>query len=128
MGFMIVPTIASIVRGRDVGRAAGAARGRLRPRRLEAAGSLRVVFPAALSGIVAAIVLGVSRAVGETMIVLIAAGQSPSNGLNPREPHETMAAFIGATAKGDIPTGIDRVQDDLRRRHDAVRADAAHER
>ena len=60
------------VRGRDVGGAAVAARGRLRARRHGCRSSLRVVFPAALSGIVAAIVLGVSRAVGETMIVLIA--------------------------------------------------------
>ena len=67
--------------------------------------SLRVVFPAALSGIVAAIVLGVSRAIGETMIVLIAAGQIASNSLDPRDPHYSLASFIGATAKGDIPTG-----------------------
>ena len=66
---------------------------------------LRVVFPAALSGIVAALVLGVSRAIGETMIVLIAAGQIASNSLDPRDPHYSLASFIGATAKGDIPTG-----------------------
>jgi phosphate transport system permease protein len=64
-----------------------------------------VVFPAALSGIVAAIVLGVSRAVGETMIVLLAAGAVANNALNPSEPHQSLAAFIGATAGGDAPTG-----------------------
>ena len=67
--------------------------------------ALRVVVPAALSGIVAAIVLGISRAVGETMIVLIAAGQVPSGSLDPKVAHETITAFIGATAKGDLPTG-----------------------
>ena len=67
--------------------------------------STRVVFPAALSGIVASVVLGASRAVGETMIVLIAAGQVPTTSLDPRQPMETMTAFIGATGKGDVPTG-----------------------
>ena len=67
--------------------------------------SLRVVFPAALSGIVAAVVLGVSRAIGETMIVLVAAGQIPNMAADPGEPHATMTAFIAGTAKGDVPTG-----------------------
>ncbi len=67
--------------------------------------SVRVVFPAALSGIVAAVVLGVSRAVGETMIVLLASGAVANNSLNPTEPHQSLAAFIGATAGGDTPTG-----------------------
>jgi phosphate transport system permease protein len=67
--------------------------------------STRVVFPAALSGIVAACVLGISRAIGETMIVLIAAGQKPCSGVDPKQPCETIAAFIAATGKGDIPTG-----------------------
>jgi phosphate transport system permease protein len=67
--------------------------------------SLRVVFPAALSGIVAAIVLGISRAVGETMIVLVAAGQVPNLTADARKPVETMTAFIGSTAGGDLPTG-----------------------
>jgi phosphate transport system permease protein len=67
--------------------------------------STRVVFPAALSGIVAAIVLGISRAVGETMIVLLASGQVASNSLDPRAPHFSLASFIGSTAGGDTPTG-----------------------
>jgi phosphate transport system permease protein len=50
-------------------------------------------------------VLGISRAIGETMIVLIAAGQVPRLGINPTHAYETMTAFIGATAKGDAPTG-----------------------
>ena len=67
--------------------------------------SLRIVFPAALSGIVAALVLGASRAVGETVLVLVAGGQTPNLGLNPTESFQTMAAYIAAQARGDIPAG-----------------------
>ena len=67
--------------------------------------TLRVVFPAALSGIVASVVLAFSRAVGETMVVVIAAGLQPQWGINLFESMETMTAFIAATAKGDIATG-----------------------
>ena len=105
MGFMILPTIASVAEDamsavpqslREGAYGLGASKLQV---------SLRVVFPAALSGIVAAIVLGVSRAVGETMIVLLAAGAVANNALNPSEPHQSLAAFIGATAGGDAPTG-----------------------
>jgi phosphate transport system permease protein len=67
--------------------------------------STRVVVPAAISGIIASFVLGISRIVGETMIVLLAAGTQPNLSLNPLEPVETMTAFIGATGQGDVPTG-----------------------
>ena len=67
--------------------------------------SIRVVFPAALSGVVAALVLGASRAVGETVIILIAGGQRANLSLNPYESYQSMAAFIAATSRGDIPTG-----------------------
>ena len=67
--------------------------------------SIRVVFPAALSGVVAALVLGASRAVGETVIILIAGGQRANLSLNPSESYQSMAAFIAATSRGDIPTG-----------------------
>ncbi len=67
--------------------------------------STRVVFPAALSGVVAGIVLGASRAIGETMIATVAAGQTASLLLDPSTPHQTMTGFIAATAKGDVPTG-----------------------
>ncbi len=98
---MIIPTIASLVRGRDVGGAArrcARARSALGANRLQI--SPRVVFPAALSGIVAAFILGVSRAIGETMIV--ARRRRPV-----AEPHrstratpiETMTAFIAATGR-----------------------------
>ena len=65
----------------------------------------RIVVPAAVSGIVASFVLGISRAIGETMIVLIAMGQQPNLSFDPREASETMTAFIAATGAGDIPTG-----------------------
>ena len=65
----------------------------------------RVVFPAALSGIVASIVLGISRAVGETMVVLMAAGNNPNLSLDPTETIQAMTAFIATTATGDIGTG-----------------------
>jgi phosphate transport system permease protein len=67
--------------------------------------AIRVVFPAALSGIVAALVLGASRAIGETVIILIAGGQKANLSLNPYESYQSMAAFIAATSRGDIPTG-----------------------
>jgi phosphate transport system permease protein len=63
---------------------------------------LRVVFPAALSGIVAALVLAASRAIGETVVVLVAGGASANLGIDPRESFQNMAAFIAQTARGDI--------------------------
>ncbi|MEA2378634.1 MAG: phosphate transport system permease protein [Thermoleophilaceae bacterium] len=105
MGFMIIPTVASVAEDamsavpqslREGAYGLGASKLHV---------SLRVVFPAALSGIVAAIVLGISRAVGETMIVLVASGQVASNSLNPADPHYSLASFIGSTAGGDTPTG-----------------------
>jgi phosphate transport system permease protein len=65
----------------------------------------RVVVPAAVSGITAAFVLGISRAVGETMIVLVAGGLEPNLSFDPRQAIETMSAFIAATGAGDVPTG-----------------------
>jgi phosphate transport system permease protein len=67
--------------------------------------STRIVVPAAVSGIVASFVLAISRAIGETMIVLIAMGQQPNLTWDPRETGEAMTAFIGATGNGDVPTG-----------------------
>ncbi|HEV2772625.1 MAG TPA: phosphate ABC transporter permease subunit PstC [Thermoleophilaceae bacterium] len=63
---------------------------------------LRVVFPAALSGIVAGLVLAASRAIGETVIVLVAGGANANLGIDPRESFQNMAAFIAQTARGDI--------------------------
>jgi phosphate transport system permease protein len=105
MGIMIVPTIASVAEDAMSAVPGGLREGAFGMGASKLQVSTRVVFPAALSGIVAAIVLGVSRGIGETMIALIAAGQVPSKGLNPTAPFETITAFIGATAKGDIPAG-----------------------
>jgi len=65
----------------------------------------RVVVPAALSGIVASFILAVSRAIGETMIVAIAAGQSPRLTLDPLVPIATMTAYIVQVSLGDVPAG-----------------------
>jgi len=65
----------------------------------------RVVVPSATSGIVAAVTLAISRAIGETMVVTIAAGQQPNLTLDPRVPIETMTAYIISISKGDTPTG-----------------------
>lgn len=65
----------------------------------------RVVLPTAWSGIAAAAVLAISRAIGETMIVTIAAGQQPRLTLDPRVPIETMTAYIVQVSMGDTPTG-----------------------
>jgi phosphate transport system permease protein len=67
--------------------------------------ALRVVYPAALSGIAASYVLGISRAIGETMIVAIAAGMQPNLTLDPRQPAETITAYIVQVSLGDLPHG-----------------------
>lgn len=105
MAIMILPTIASISEDAMSAVPQGLREGAYGMGATKLQVSTRVVFPAALSGIVAAIVLGISRAIGETMIVLIAAGQQPNSGIDPKQPFETIAAFIAATGKGDIPTG-----------------------
>ena len=64
-----------------------------------------MVAPAALSGIAASLLLAVSRAIGETMILAIAAGQQPRLTLDPRVPVETMTAYIVQVSLGDTPTG-----------------------
>jgi phosphate transport system permease protein len=105
MGVMIMPTIASI--SEDAMRAVpgGLREGAYGMGATRRQVATRVVFPAAISGIVASIVLGVSRGVGETMIVLIAAGLQPNFGVNPTEGFATITTFMGATAKGDNPSG-----------------------
>ena len=105
VGFLVIPTVASISED-----AMSAVPQSLREGAFGLGGSklqvtMRVVFPAALSGIVASLVLAMSRAVGETMVVLIAGGLQPQWGLNVGESMQTMTAFIAATGKGDIATG-----------------------
>jgi phosphate transport system permease protein len=105
MGFMVLPTIASVSEDAMTAVPTALREGAygLGANKLQV--STRVVFPAALSGIVAAVILGVSRAIGETMIVLVAAGQVPNLTADPRNSIETMTTFIAASAKGDLPTG-----------------------
>jgi phosphate transport system permease protein len=105
LGFMVVPTIASIAEDAMSAVPSSLREGAYGLGATKLQVSTRVVFPAALSGIVAAIVLGISRAIGETMIVLVAAGQVPNLTADPRESVETMTTFIAASAKGDLPTG-----------------------
>ncbi|MNT44137.1 hypothetical protein D3C72_1806500 [compost metagenome] len=62
-------------------------------------------MPAALSGILSAYILGISRAVGETMIVAVAAGMQPNFTMNPMEPAQTISAYIVQVALGDLPHG-----------------------
>jgi phosphate transport system permease protein len=105
MGVMLMPTVASLSEDamgavprdlRDGAYALGSTKVQV---------ATRIVVPAAVSGIVASFVLAISRAVGETMIVLIAMGQQPNLTFDPREAAETMTAFIAATGAGDVPTG-----------------------
>jgi phosphate transport system permease protein len=105
MGVMLIPTVASVSEDamaavpqelRDGAYGLGASR-------LQVA--TRIVVPAAISGIVASYVLAISRAIGETMIVLIAAGGLANLTFDPREAVLTMTAFIGQTGIGDVPTG-----------------------
>ncbi len=105
MGIMIIPMISSLSEDaiqavprtlREAAYALGASRVQT---------TLRVVLPTAMSGIAASVILAVSRAVGETMIVAIAAGQQPQLTLDPRVPIETMTAYIVQVGMGDTPTG-----------------------
>ena len=105
VGVMIIPTVCSL--SEDALRAV--------PRGLREAGyalgstkfdvSLKVVVPAAFSGIVASFLLAISRAIGETMAVTIAAGQEPRLSLNPLRGIETMTAFIVNISAGDVSAG-----------------------
>jgi phosphate transport system permease protein len=105
MGIMIIPYVASLSEDamravpmalREGSYAMGATRFQT---------AVKVVTPAAFSGIAAAYILGISRAVGETMVVAIAAGLQPNLTFNPMEPAATITAFIVQVALGDLPHG-----------------------
>jgi phosphate transport system permease protein len=105
MGVMIIPYVASISEDamravpmslREGSYAVGATRFQT---------ATRVVFPAAFSGVAAAYILGISRAVGETMILAVAAGMQPNLTFNPLEPAATITAYIVQVALGDLPHG-----------------------
>lgn len=105
MGIMLIPTIASVSQDAMQAVPSGlreAAYG-LGSTRMQVA--VRVVVPAALSGIMAAFILGISRGIGETMLVLIAAGATPNLTFMPNESVLSMTAFIARTATGDISQG-----------------------
>ncbi len=105
LGLLVLPTIASVAEDAMSAVPQSLREGAFGLGASKLQVSLRIVFPAALSGIVAALILGASRAVGETVIILIAGGQTANLGIDPRESFQSMAAFIAATARGDIPTG-----------------------
>lgn len=105
MGIMIIPYVSSMTEDamravpmnlREGSYAIGATRFQT---------AIRVVMPAAFSGIAAAYILGISRAVGETMVVAIAAGMQPNLTWNPMEPAATITAYIVQVSLGDLPHG-----------------------
>src|SRR3990170_2482160 len=105
MGIMIIPIVSSLsedaMHAVPMGLREGAYA--LGATRLQVATG--VIVPAAFSGIAASFILGISRAVGETMILAIAAGQQPRLTLNPLVPLETVTAYIVQVSLGDTPTG-----------------------
>jgi phosphate transport system permease protein len=105
MGIMILPLVSSLSEDALRGVPSGLREGAYALGATKMQTTLRVVVPAALSGISAAAVLAASRAIGETMIVAIAAGQQPRLTLDPRVPVETMTAYIVQVSLGDTPAG-----------------------
>jgi phosphate transport system permease protein len=105
MGIMIVPTVASLSEDAmsAVPRALREGAYGLGSTKREVVN--RVVFPSALSGIVAAVILALGRAIGETMIVALAAGNLPSMTLNPFAQIQTMTAYIVQAVQGEAPRG-----------------------
>ncbi len=105
MGIMIIPLVSSLsedaLRAVPMGLREGAYA--VGSSRLQVA--LRIVLPASLSGVTAAFILAISRAIGETMIVAIAAGQQPRLTLNPLVPIQTITAYIVQVSLGDTPHG-----------------------
>lgn len=105
LGVMIIPTVASLSEDALSAVPQAMRQGSMAMGANRMQTTLRVVFPAALSGIAAAVVLGLSRAVGETMIVALAAGAQKNLSADPREGMQTMTGFIAQTAGGETPVG-----------------------
>ena len=105
LGVMIIPTVASLSEDAMSAVPQALRHGSLAMGANRMQTTLRVVFPAAISGIAAAVVLGLSRAVGETMIVALASGARPNLTLDAREGMQTMTGFIAQTAGGENPVG-----------------------
>ena len=105
MGVMILPIIASLSEDALHAVPMGLREGSFALGADRISTIFRVVVPAAFSGIAASVILGISRAIGETMIVAIAAGLQPRLTFDPRVPVETMTAYIVQVSMGDTPTG-----------------------
>jgi phosphate transport system permease protein len=105
MGIMILPLVSSLSEDAMQGVPRGLREGAYALGATRMQTSLSVVLPAAFSGITAAFILAASRAIGETMIVAIAAGQQPRLTWNPLVPVETMTAYIVQVSLGDTPAG-----------------------
>lgn len=105
IGLMVVPIIASISEDAMSAVPSGLREGAYAMGATRMKVATRVLFPAAISGIVASIVLAISRTVGETMVVLLAAGSTPNLTLLPNEAVQTMTAYIAVVATGDLSTG-----------------------
>jgi phosphate transport system permease protein len=105
MGIMIIPTIASLSEDAMAAVPSALREGAYGLGATRSAVCRTIVLPAALSGIVAAIILGVSRAIGETMIVLLAAGSRPTLTANPFVQIQTMTAYIGQAVDGEASRG-----------------------
>jgi phosphate transport system permease protein len=105
IGLMVVPIIASISEDAMSAVPSGLREGAYAMGATRMKVATRVVFPAAISGIVASIVLAISRTVGETMVVLLAAGSTPNLTFLPNEAVQTMTAYIAVVATGDLSTG-----------------------
>ena len=105
MGVMILPLVSSLSEDALHAVPAGLREAALALGSTRMQTTLRVVVPAAFSGISASFILGVSRAIGETMIVAVAAGQQPRLTANPLVPIETMTAYIVQVSLGDTPGG-----------------------
>ncbi len=105
MGIMIIPLVSSLSEDAMHAVPTGLREGAyaLGSQKIQVA--FNIVLPAALSGITASIILAVSRAIGETMIVAIAAGQQPKLTMNPLVPIETITAYIVQISLGDTPHG-----------------------
>ena len=105
MGLMIIPYIASLSEDamRAVPRSMREGSFAMGATRLETA--FRVVVPAAVSGVIGAVILGMSRAIGETMIVVVAGGQMPQMVTSPTQQGATVTAFMAQVALGDLPYG-----------------------
>jgi phosphate ABC transporter permease protein PstC len=105
LGVMIIPTVASLSEDALSAVPQSMRQGSMAMGANRMQTTLRVVLPAALSGVAAAVVLGMSRAVGETMIVTLAAGSLKNLSADPREGMQTMTGFIATTAGGENAVG-----------------------